>query len=237
MKGKKMNKIYKLAVHFDNGSEAHEYYDENGNVFIEGRKNSNFVIVFTNLTAYRVKAVMSVDGLNTLTGEPCKANSTGYVVEPNGVLTVPGWQINSKEVARFTFSDKSKSYAALKETQNTENCGVIGCSVFEELPAAVPFAMSFGGTSNCSVTNQAACSSYIELDAGLGTSFGEAQDHSVQYVATKFLPRAAHTMSIFYDSRKNLIARGIIKPSRQFAPKLPNPFPGDFCKPPTGWTC
>ena len=62
----------------------------------------------------------------------------------------------------------------------------------------------------------------------LGTGHGERVDSQVTY--TEF-ERATDSpecvIRVFYDSRRNLVAQGVI-PSRRYARNTPDPFPGGF---------
>jgi len=76
----------------------------------------------------------------------------------------------------------------------------------------------------------------------LGVGFGEEDSHKVHEVAftreNALVPY--DIMTIYYDSRKGLEARGIqvVKTKKRAVSDLPNPFPtygGSGCTPPPGW--
>ena len=67
----------------------------------------------TNHTDGRVLVVMSVDGVNILTGETAGYNQRGYVFAPHETYDVDGWRKTLTEVADFTFAPLPQSYAAL----------------------------------------------------------------------------------------------------------------------------
>jgi hypothetical protein len=108
-------------------------FPHNGQVFVEGRDGSNFEIEFKNLTHSRVEAVLSVDGVSVIDGEEAGPASSGYVVEPYGTVSIPGWKLTDEQVAAFRFSGKKGSYAA-QTTGSARNTGVIGAMVFAEKP-------------------------------------------------------------------------------------------------------
>lgn len=114
-----------------NGRAAADEYFHNGVVWIEGRENSRYVIKFTNRTPNRVMVIFSVDGLDTIKGQPAGPNSEGYVVNANDSLEVPGWTLDNNNAAEFYFSKAGKSYVTASGS-NTSNTGVIGAMVFKE---------------------------------------------------------------------------------------------------------
>lgn len=65
----------------------------------------------------------------------------------------------------------------------------------------------------------------------LGAGFGEATDHHVEAVSFKRENSPSATMSIYYDDRKGLQAKGVYLGHSHKA----DAFPGQFCKPPKGW--
>lgn len=109
-------------------------------LYIEGRKGSEYSLKFDNLTSERVLAIFSVDGLDTVDGKPAGENSRGYVVEPWQTITVPGWTINSSKVAKFEFrpqgdSENTTYVEALKKdgiNVDAGNQGVIGVMVIKQ---------------------------------------------------------------------------------------------------------
>src|SRR5665213_2949560 len=90
-----------------NGRPVTEFRDDKSAIWIEGRKKSNYKLVFKNNTASRVKAVFSVDGLNVLTGDATW--SDGYAVNAWSEIEVPGWRKDKDGVAEFYFSSQERS--------------------------------------------------------------------------------------------------------------------------------
>lgn len=107
-------------------------YVYKGSNYIEGRKNSDYVVRFRNNSALRKKIVVSVDGLNVISGN---VNwNMGYVVEPWATCDIPGWRKDNKNGAKFKFSSVGKSYNQHNEHGDVANVGVIGVKVFHEKP-------------------------------------------------------------------------------------------------------
>lgn len=106
-------------------------YPHLGQVFIEGRDGSQYEIEVKNHNPFRVEAILSVDGLSVTDGKDAGAHSTGYLLDAHGSIRVPGWKLNSEQVAAFAFAGKRQSYAA-QSTGSARNTGVIGIMAFAE---------------------------------------------------------------------------------------------------------
>ena len=219
-------------------------YTSNGKNYVEGRNNSEFEIKITNPFSYKVLAVPSVDGISIIDGKPASAESGGYILHARETITIPGWKVDNSTSAKFTFTVKEKSYAAVGEVKDTSNTGVIGVMFFEEKKSDVyinsilrgfdstPFSGNqFDIPKNLPYTLCA--SSYVEPEQELGTAFGKATDFKVREVEFK-RGELLSTTVIFYDSKTNLVKRGIIK--QTVSRQEPNPFPGTGCTIPEGWS-
>jgi hypothetical protein len=108
-----------------------EFYHE-GKTFIEGRKGSDYTIQYHNNSSNRVKVVLSVDGLNVISGDTDWTR--GYVVESWATVNVPGWRKDNNNVAQFVFSSQRGSYNQHNDEGDARNIGVIGAMVFQERP-------------------------------------------------------------------------------------------------------
>lgn len=106
-------------------------YRHRGQIFIEGREGSEFEVLIRNRTGRRIEAVVSVDGLSVLDGKDAGPESTGYLVDAHGSVSIPGWTLDNSRVAKFEFSGKEGSYAAAA-TGSARNTGVIGLMAFNE---------------------------------------------------------------------------------------------------------
>jgi len=114
-------------------------YEHEGNIFVEGRKGSEFEVEFKNKTSKRVLVVPSVDGKSVLDGQPATPDSKGYIVGPWGSIRIPGWTLDDSNVAKFTFEDKEKSYAVQMADDATQvQSGVIGVMVYSEVEKPKP---------------------------------------------------------------------------------------------------
>src|SRR5665213_476555 len=105
-----------------------------GRLFVAGEPGARYGLRVTNHTDGRVMAVMSVDGVNILTGETASIDQRGYVFDAHESSDVNGWRKSTTEVAAFTFAPLPQSYAA--RTGRPGEVGIIGMAVFTE---RVPF--------------------------------------------------------------------------------------------------
>jgi hypothetical protein len=77
-----------------------------------------------------VLTVVSVDGVNAVTGQTAGPLQSGYVLDAWEHAEIKGWRKNLSESAEFVFTSVPKSYAA--RTGRPQNVGVIGIAVFRE---------------------------------------------------------------------------------------------------------
>lgn len=133
-----------------NGRAAADEYLHQGAMWMEGREGSKYVLRFINRSPQRVCVIFSVDGLDTIKGQPAGPLSEGYIVEANSTLEVPGWKLDDHSAAEFYFNKIGKSYAAASGS-STANVGVIGAMVFREqvryLVSPIMYTSLSGGLS------------------------------------------------------------------------------------------
>ena len=116
-----------------------------GRLFVAGEPGDRYGLRVINNTDGRLLAVMSVDGVNIITGETAAYDQRGYVLSPHQSYDMTGWRKSDTEVAAFTFAPLSQSYAA--RTGRPADVGVIGVAIFREKvapppPVTPPFAGS-----------------------------------------------------------------------------------------------
>lgn len=227
------------------GEPIHRHFHR-GKSYVPGNPGERYAVRMVNRTAGRVLVVLSVDGVNAVSGETAAPEQSGYVLAPYASAEIDGWRKSMREVAQFYFTSLPDSYAA--RTERPGNVGVIGVAVFRERPRPEPVPMieerkdrvrpapaPSSADAQKSETARAA-----EAPAGapyqpererLGTGHGERQYAPTEY--TRF-ERARHSpdevVTIRYDSYANLVARGIIGPAPR--EREPQPFPGRFAPDP-----
>lgn len=115
-------------------------YWHKGDPYVEGEAGERYSVRLTNRSSERVLAVLSVDGVNAVSGETASPDQAGYVLDPGQSFLVAGWRKSTRDVARFFFTRLSNSYAAM--TGRADNVGVIGVAVFRERAAVAPPSVS-----------------------------------------------------------------------------------------------
>jgi hypothetical protein len=223
-----------------------------GRDYIEGQPGHRFAVVLQNQTAERVLAVLSVDGVNAVSGQTAGAQQAGYVLEPWQRIEVRGWRKSYADIAEFYFTDLPDSYAA--RTGRPQNVGVIGVAAFRERryePAPYQPMPQIGRAEESaapsmpsakaadSVAGASANAPYAERRdralsrQELGTGHGQRRYDPV--TGTHFereSSRPNQVVALYYDSYQALVARGVI-PGWRSPPGQPEPFPIGFAPDPT----
>ncbi|HEY8148585.1 MAG TPA: hypothetical protein VIK51_06740 [Vicinamibacteria bacterium] len=92
--------------------------DGSGRYYLEARAGCAYTVRVANHSPERLGVVVSVDGLNAISGErelgPSDPARRGrmYVIDPWDEVRVRGWRTSLEDVRRFTFVDERGSYAA-----------------------------------------------------------------------------------------------------------------------------
>ncbi len=116
---------------FDRGAgRALPVYRHEGRLYVAGRPGNEYEIRVRNRAGAQILAVVSVDGVNAVSGETANWNQTGYVLAPYQTLMVEGWRKSLQRVAAFYFTEHGNSYAA--RTGRPQNVGVIGVALFRK---------------------------------------------------------------------------------------------------------
>jgi len=105
-------------------------YPNAGRNWVVGTPGQEYSIRFCNTTPGRVLAVMSVDGVNVITGDTASPSQSGYVLNGYECADINGWRKNMSRIAAFYFTELPDAYAT--RTGRPENVGVIGVAVFRE---------------------------------------------------------------------------------------------------------
>ena len=213
-----------------------ETWRHRGRLYVAGTPGNRYAVNLRNRSEGRVLTVISVDGVNAISGETANASQSGYVLAPGQAAEIAGWRKNLDEVAAFYFTRIADSYAARSE--RPQNVGVIGVAVFNEyVPPPTPAQLGAQEKAEASADNAARsparAAAAPAAEAKLGTGHGERI--AARTTTTEFRRQSAQpneVITIYYDSRANLIARGIIPGAPRHG--HPNPFPGGFVPDPKG---
>jgi hypothetical protein len=212
---------------------ALEVHRHRGRQYVVGRPGNEYAIRIRNCSDRRVLAVVSVDGVNVVSGETAALDQPGYVIEPYGYVTIEGWRKNLDRTAAFYFSDPGDAYAT--RTGRPENLGVIGVALFRERePAWVQSAedvASAPGAARQESAGQAKASSparegYADALPSLGTGHGRQEWSPARRVEfERASARPDQRVVLRYDRYENLVAQGVL-PRRARPWREPEPFPG-----------
>jgi hypothetical protein len=119
-----------LAVVDRDTGETLRTYSHHGKTYVAGTPGHRYSVRMINRTGGRVLTVLSVDGVNAITGATASTNQSGYVLSPWESAEIAGWRKSDDEIAQFNFTSLPDSYAA--RTGRPANVGVIGVAVFTE---------------------------------------------------------------------------------------------------------
>lgn len=230
-----------LAVVDRDTGQPLRVWRRDGRMYVAGRPGARYSLRVRNNTGERLLAVMSVDGVNVLTGESAGFAQRGYVFDPYQSYDVSGWRKSDTEVAAFTFTAQRNAYAT--RTGRPFDVGVIGIAVFKERlyrppppPAAAlaaPRAQDRAGSDveERVVTEggrgaQSPPPALRRREEKLGTGHGEREWSSVTQVAFERATRYPQAIRrIEYDSYDNLVAAGVIRRPPPGPGHRPRPFP------------
>jgi hypothetical protein len=190
-------------------------YRHEGRIYVPGKPGHEYQIRVANRLGEELLAVVSVDGVNVITGQTAHPSQSGYVIAPRGTLELNGWRRSLAQTAAFYFSSLGDSYAA--RTGRAEDVGVIGVALFRK--KAQPIAPA---------EPAAAERQQRQRDSQLGTGHGRHEHSPAMHVTfERATSNPAEIITLHYDSHANLVARGIIRAPVHGAPAPgPRPFPG-----------
>jgi hypothetical protein len=212
-------------------------YEHNGRSYVIGEPGHEYEVRMRSAEGGRMLAVASIDGVNVITGQTAATSQSGYIVDAYGFLRIEGWRKSMSRTAAFYFTKLPNSYAA--RTGRPDNVGVIGVALFrervhccepypliQEQAAEAPASADSAAGANARAKTERA---ERQQEDKLGTGHGRSE-----YSPTSYAPfeRASDApdeiITIYYDSRRNLIAQGIIPTARRYAERTPQAFPGGF---------
>lgn len=220
-------------------------HHKDGRQFVPGRPGARYALRVRNLTQARILVVLSVDGINVISGESADWRQTGYVLDPGLWADINGWRKSGTEVAAFEFAALENSYAA--RTGRPDHVGVIGMAVFRERPVPPPppavlaapapsmasrsegpAADAAQGKAQGSARLMAPEREVAEAAASkrLGTGHGEREwSVSRRTSFERASTNPSQISQIEYDSHERLVAAGVI--ANPYALAHPRPFPSN----------
>lgn len=216
-----------------------------GDTWVAGAPGHRYAVRLTNTSNERVLVVLSVDGVNAVTGETAHPSQAGYVLAPWQSTEIAGWRKSMDDVAQFVFTDLPDSYAA--RTGRPDNVGVIGVAVFREArpiqydyPSGPPVARESAGrqgnaakaTAPAAAAESAADSAYGGVaQQRIGTGHGQREWAPVGRAGfVRASRRPAQVSELRYDDVDNLVAMGVLPRPHYARHPYPQPraFPDGF---------
>lgn len=223
--------IAEVTVYDRTSGRQLQTYRKHGKLYVAGMPGNKYSITVRNRQSNRVLTVVSVDGVNVVSGQTAAPDQTGYVIDPSGKVEINGWRKSLDDVAAFVFTSLADSYAA--RTGRAKNVGVIGVAVFEEKTRADAIAPASpedraGAAAPQSKARESLESNGARRQQQLGTGHGTRETSRARYTDFERATRKpAQVIKIYYDGYSNLIARGVIRRPR-CKHRHPEPFPGHF---------
>jgi hypothetical protein len=218
-----------------------------GGAWVAGAPGNEYSIHIRNRSAADLLAVISVDGVNAITGATASPDQSGYIVPAYGSAEIKGWRKSMRRVAAFYFTDLGDSYAA--RTGRPDDVGVIGVALFKRKLAPepelhleqrkrdrAPSGAGAAGRAEPSASpsvppgandsrSQARAAEKDSVRQSLGTGHGRSQTSHVRYAEFERESSVPNeVITVRYDSRENLVALGILRAPR----RGPDPFPAGF---------
>lgn len=222
-------------------------YRHHGDRWIAGVPGHRYAVRLRNNSNQRVLVVLSVDGVNAVSGDTADPSQAGYVLGPWETAQIDGWRKSLRDVAQFVFTDLSDSYAA--RTGRPDNVGVIGIAVFHERrplyryprpeiardaqDAAAAPAMPAPRSASKSLAAESADSmardSVSTTRQRLGTGHGQRQSAPVSRTSFVRASRVPTQVSeLRYDGYDRLLAMGVIPRYHHDHDHHPDAFPTSF---------
>ncbi len=228
-----------------------------GDTYVAGEPGARYTLRVANRSGERVLVVLSVDGVNVVSGQTASPSQQGYVLAPWQQVDIRGWRKSLEETAEFYFTELPDSYAA--RTGRPFDVGVIGAAVFREVPPPPPasppvaYDRDYGADAGAFKRENSAASKGARADrrqapmaaqesqagsvaaaAPLGTGHGERRyDPASTTQFQRASNRADEIVRVFYDRHESLVARGIWPtPPTPYFERSPRAFPATFAPDP-----
>jgi hypothetical protein len=201
--------------------------DGSGRHYVEARRGARYTLRLANRTAERLAVLMTVDGLNVISGERQAVHQRGrmYVLDPWETADIQGWRTSLEDVRRFTFVDEKASYAA-RSGQANSRMGWIELAVYRErhraawrpqrpdvttqdAPASAPPAPEARERGADSAA-KAGRAEGAQRESYPGTGWGEPARDPVRLVDFDPEPRPAERITLRYEYAPALRALGIL---------------------------
>ena len=203
-------------------------YWHEGRAYVVGRPGNEYEVRVRNLTRGDLLAVVSVDGVNVVTGQTASPRQGGYVIGAWERVAIQGWRKSQSQTAAFYFTSLGDSYAA--RTGRPQNVGVIGAALFaRKVQAVAPLDMEPSQPqADGARRRESNAAPAASAAPPLGTGHGRREDSYAEYVPfERASDEPIETIAVYYDSYANLVAQGVISAYGERG-RDPLPFPPQF---------
>jgi len=202
------------------------FYRHEGRFYVVGKPGHEYEVRIRNRTRGEQLGVVSVDGVNAISGETADWSQSGYVLGPGEHHQIAGWRKSLQRVAAFFFTRHDNAYAP--RTGRPDHVGVIGVALFRKKAEAAE--RQSAGRANAESESPAPARDGVDArksaapEPGLGTGHGRSRSAPVTYTTfERATVEPEEIVAIHYDTYRNLAARGVIQ-----RPRIADPFPGRF---------
>jgi len=229
-------------------------YRHEGRHYVVGKPGNEYQIRVRNRTGGDILSVVSVDGVNAVSGETANWNQTGYVIGPHHGFDIKGWRKSLERVAAFFFTEHQNSYAA--RTGRPDHVGVIGVAVFRKkaepealidqtplrpeppasgaredspYPAAADTAPAAGGgrarsAESAAAQRHAPSQQAPQKSSSLGTGHGRSEASRVTYASFERATPGPEEVIAIHYDTYS----NLLAMGVIRAPRIASPFPGQF---------
>jgi hypothetical protein len=250
-----------VSVEVDGGpAPLYPAPDGSGRYYVEARRGCRYSVALANRTGERIGVVLTVDGLNAISGQRDEGRGRMYVLDPWQRTSVQGWRTSLEEVRQFTFVDERASYAARSGKAN-EKMGWIEIAAYRErrafvrsvprheVPPPRPYPIESGSENDAREKAAPAAAPARDSAEGAaaptlagraqaraypGTGWGERAHDPVVLVSFDPETEPSERVTLRYEYRPALVALGVLPrpvPSRDRLWQRDHAEPG-FAPPP-----
>ena len=225
--------LVELSVIDRDSSQTLPEYTARGDTWVAGVPGHRYAVRLHNRSGERVLVVLSVDGVNAVSGQTADPSQVGYVLAPWQATEIVGWRKSLDSVAQFVFTDVPDAYAS--RTGRPDNVGVIGIAVFREqrrvwMPSAAPAPIAQARESRAKAATADAAA---PMRQRIGTGHGARESAPVGRTGfVRASRQPAQVTQLRYDDIEALVAAGIVPAHGLHA--RPQAFPQGFVADPPG---
>lgn len=218
--------VAQVGIHDRTAGEVLTVHRRFGERWIAGERGHEYSIRVHNISDVRVLAVVSVDGVNAVTGQTAAPSQSGYVIEPGDSVTIEGWRKSLARTAAFVFTSPKRSYAS--RTNRPDNVGVIGVALFrerEQPPMSVAEVAREEERSASTEADGRLAQKAAPASPSLGTGHGRSEYSPAERTTFERASTSPDQVVVLrYESRESLIALGVL-PRTRVPGDRPEPFP------------